>query len=743
MVRRATRDERTGEGGGGVRTRGGRGEARHNTPSSSPPRPRTTHHKMLCNLVEWTCVVGLPTCWCIKIIGLPSVVSLKHLLGVGGAANGDAVATNTSPYNEEACSSLQWLLLVLVLSAMLSFVAITCCGDDGIGNTCKQKSSNATTIRTLSHDSNSNTNGLSKHDSYNSKSRGIGVAIGTHLIPLLYISIHIFLCNNTNSQLQPGTTTCSIEELGTTNGVELRHANFATLGGLAFVASYLRVRSTVSCDHRKCNSNRLRSETNEPQTNNRETQQRVSEHTMQICWGIYLVFLLFHVILFHQSNHCLPTLLLGLIHVILIVGYTCRQSPSSARGAWQDAFTPGEWMVVSSLISSLLGEFILQSLGIVVAECPSHIIVAHAGIVGCIIGVGLSLLARKRIYNDTQSATLAVLSTAIVITSTLFCLESTLSSSKVWMPRSVQWLVSFLSATIDLSVEYDASRVAILVYWVLVLVTFLPMATLLVSWIAADEKCINDNNDTTQQSRTDEGGHFYHNRKQRVVIARKYFHLMAILLFTPITWLDRDMMSLSYAISVSLLLVLEMIRCQLSTEASGVDQQSALLNQFYMVFLDEKDSSAADGGLAVTHIALVVGCALPLWVHQMLEMQGTDELSFTTKWLFSLLPHLGVLVLGVGDSAGAVGGMRLGRHRWPGASPRTFEGSLCMYLSMMFAVLCTCMVIVGSNMEDTLNCLLECSSLLCLLTLIEASTTQIDNLCLPIAGSTILILAAT
>jgi len=183
------------------------------------------------------------------------------------------------------------------------------------------------------------------------------------------------------------------------------------------------------------------------------------------------------------------------------------------------------------------------------------------------------------------------------------------------------------------------------------------------------------------------------------------------------------MMALSYAIATTLLMILEIVRCySFGEEHCSI---SLSLNSFYTIFLDEKDSLAADGGLAITHITLIVGCAMPLWVTQIVNV--TDE----SNVLVHLLPFVGVLVLGIGDSAGAIAGIKFGSHPWPGGSSRTFEGSLCMFVSM-FALLC----LVG--FDD----LFKGGTILAIVTLLEASTIQIDNLCLPLAGISLVVLLA-
>ena len=294
----------------------------------------------------------------------------------------------------------------------------------------------------------------------------------------------------------------------------------------------------------------------------------------------------------------------------------------------------------------------------------------------------------------------------------------------------------FLISRVDVpwhSCSTSILRVVVLGYWSFVLSVCLPISSVLTSWITAKEtKYVVGANisNGSHEDRTHEGN--IRGRKKRVIIARKYFHLVAILLFAPVTWLDPDMMALSYGIAIALLIVLEMVRGWTFTDDN--DWEAGALSDFYMIFLDEKDSSAAKGGLAVTHIALIVGCAFPLWASQLLHPTDTQDA------FLALLPFLGVVVLGIGDSAGAIGGISFGHYHWSGGSSRTLEGSFCIFLSVLIVTnICMGNGISGEN-ERCLHQIIEFSVPVLIITLVEASTTQIDNLCLPIAGSTLVLL---
>lgn len=508
--------------------------------------------------------------------------------------------------------------------------------------------------------------------------RGKGFVIGSHLIPLMYFALHLFYCQN----VYPNQST----NLG------LQHVIYSSYGGLAFIISYIWQQRKSSED--------MMSGSNQG-------------GMMHLCWKVYLALLLFHQafsIMQHvQSNF--PCMVLGLLHNLMIFCYSSTVFNNQRdQKQWQDAFTCGEWMVVSNLTASLIGDFILHhssSTGYNSHDClPQHIMIAQAGLAGCIVGIAYCQ-ATSRLLNHGMIGSLAGV-VGIVIGFLEMTLRSTSTSQKEsipYVPRSIRWILQFLSNEVRveiLSSVMHFQRYIILGYWSLVLIASVPLTVKLCKWVRVDDA----------------------SQKRRVITARKFFHLVATILFTPITGIDSDLMALSYAIAVTLLMILEIIRCcSFGREHSNITSVS--LNDFYTIFLDEKDSLAADGGLAITHITLIVGCAMPLWMSQLLNV--TDDSSM----LMRLLPYVGVLVLGIGDSAGAIAGIKFGKHPWPGGSSRTLEGSMSMFVSMF--------VLLRLGGVDNLS---KVGPTLTLVTLLEASTSQIDNLCLPLAFTSLVALLA-
>lgn len=191
-----------------------------------------------------------------------------------------------------------------------------------------------------------------------------------------------------------------------------------------------------------------------------------------------------------------------------------------------------------------------------------------------------------------------------------------------------------------------------------------------------------------------------------VVIRRKWFHAVAVVLFSPATQMFPQLMSLSYAIALCVLVVLEDLRRDLPA-----------LQSFYLSFIDPTKD---DPELIVSHMFLILGCATPLWISEWASDREAAKL-FLSQW--------GVLCLGIGDAAGAVIGSWYGKRQW-GQNRRTIEGSLAMWASVTLAGIAFAPV-------DNYLALFAASTIV---TLMEAFTLQMDNLVLPIVGSTVILL---
>jgi len=705
-------------------------------------------------IIEWACIVCIPI----------TILSLKKLwftkLSSYLSANNKIVSHQTRGTDsyDEYSGSLQFCLVLLTVTSILSLVIILFF------------------VNEVKKNNKSNTQ-------HNNK-RGLGLVIGSHLVPLCYMAIYTFAFIDRDS--------CPTIEEGRSPSYDstskgLHHLQFASLGGLSFALSILWMKSS-QYNHRKCNIYGNSDNGSAVKNGQVKETKLYQATTMSMCWKIYTVLLIVvsctRCVL--SSSGCDgSTILFGLIHIMLIILYDqqnpqtqCKEQQHTTsqekETAWQDAFTFGEWNAIATLITSLVGEYIVEYIYNPEKEgeeatistrlsLPTHIIVAHAGLVGCLVGVALCSFTKKLVLsNSVQQNNIIIIRTIGMLTSlvivvgvTVVCLEVALKSNVsedafcgidsttctanniinwVLLPLSIQWILHFLTSEKDMpsfsGYSTIPSRVLILGYWIALLAICLPLSSVLMSWITSKAGLHNKtaNENTVSE---DINNHITKERKKRVIIARKYFHVVAILLFTPITYLDHDMMSLSYAIAISFLIVLEMIRGWID---SNIVDSTKHWNNVYTTFLDEKDSR---GGLVVSHIALILGCAIPLWITQLLSRANDVFKSGDNNMLFTLLPYLGITVLGVGDSAAAIGGIQFGRHNWPGESSRTLEGSCCMFLSMMVVVLTMGTFMDSANITSTKVATMG------VITLLEASTIQIDNFVLPVAGLTLVLFLNT
>ncbi|XP_064620689.1 dolichol kinase-like isoform X2 [Lineus longissimus] len=190
---------------------------------------------------------------------------------------------------------------------------------------------------------------------------------------------------------------------------------------------------------------------------------------------------------------------------------------------------------------------------------------------------------------------------------------------------------------------------------------------------------------------------------------RKYFHIVAMAIYIPGLFYDPELLRLSSCIALAIFICLECIRIL------HIPPLGKLLDDAFGIFLDGQDQ----GAVILTHIYLLVGCSLPLWLYP-------ENLEFTHGPPLPLFS--GLISLGVGDTAASVIGSKFGRCRWPGTK-KTIEGTLAAVLTqLVFCVaLCSCGIL--PQYEDHLLAIIIT---IILTSLLEAFTTQIDNLVLPL-----------
>ncbi|KAG6761998.1 hypothetical protein POTOM_032480 [Populus tomentosa] len=209
------------------------------------------------------------------------------------------------------------------------------------------------------------------------------------------------------------------------------------------------------------------------------------------------------------------------------------------------------------------------------------------------------------------------------------------------------------------------------------------------------------------------------NSKIERILLRKYYHLMAVLMFLPAVILQPKFLDLAFGAALAVFLTLEIIRVW------RIWPLGQLVHEFMNAFTDHRDSDL----LIVRHdyhFSLLLGCALPIWMSS-----GYNDRP--------LAPFAGILSLGIGDTMASMVGHKYGVLRWSKTGKKTIEGTAAGITS----VLAACSVLFP-HLASTGYFLTEhWISLLLAVTvsgLLEAYTAQLDNAFIPLVFYSLLCL---
>jgi dolichol kinase len=197
-------------------------------------------------------------------------------------------------------------------------------------------------------------------------------------------------------------------------------------------------------------------------------------------------------------------------------------------------------------------------------------------------------------------------------------------------------------------------------------------------------------------------------RRCQRIVARKTYHLLALVLFLPGVAVDPAFMSFAMAVALVLMLTAEVVR------VAGHGRVAGFIDASVKEMCDERD----EGPLIVTHIYLLIGNALPLWVAV-----------FSGFGRRGVLAVSGIVCLDVLDAVASVVGSRYGKTRWFSLQ-KTAEGTAAGVAAA-----------VGSSVAWSFAIGVDFDSFYLAKLLVatvgaglyEASTSQIDNLVLPAA----------
>lgn len=180
---------------------------------------------------------------------------------------------------------------------------------------------------------------------------------------------------------------------------------------------------------------------------------------------------------------------------------------------------------------------------------------------------------------------------------------------------------------------------------------------------------------------------------------RKVFHGMMVAMFLPSILVDPCFCALALILVLAIFLLLDLCR------ASQLPPLSRPLTNFLAPYVDGRDHR---GPVIVSHIFLLIGCAIPLW----LSLAAAPRTTGNWPWEGWETPTRdlgmisGVVCVGMGDAAASLFGRRYGRRRWCWSGGKSLEGSLAFTLAVILGLamakiwLSCCSLIVGGGKEE-------------------------------------------
>lgn len=160
---------------------------------------------------------------------------------------------------------------------------------------------------------------------------------------------------------------------------------------------------------------------------------------------------------------------------------------------------------------------------------------------------------------------------------------------------------------------------------------------------------------------------------------RKVFHFMMVAMFLPAIYVDPGWCALALAIVLAIFLLLDLLR------ASQLPPLSKPITNFLHPYTDGRDHC---GPVVISHIFLLIGCAIPLWLSlASLARAGTG---YRRGWEIptrDLSMVAGVVCVGLGDAAASLIGRRYGHHKWLWKGGKSLEGSVAFAVAVFIGLL--------------------------------------------------------
>ncbi|KAK4155465.1 dolichol kinase sec59 [Chaetomidium leptoderma] len=157
---------------------------------------------------------------------------------------------------------------------------------------------------------------------------------------------------------------------------------------------------------------------------------------------------------------------------------------------------------------------------------------------------------------------------------------------------------------------------------------------------------------------------------------RKVFHFMMVAMFLPSIFIDPCYVALALALMLAIFLVLDLLR------ASQLPPLSKPVARFLTPYVDGRDLR---GPVVISHIFLLIGCAIPMWLSLASLPRTGGGLVAAAGWEVPTREVgmvSGVVCVGLGDAAASLVGRRWGHRKWLWGGGKSVEGSLAFAVAV-------------------------------------------------------------
>jgi len=149
---------------------------------------------------------------------------------------------------------------------------------------------------------------------------------------------------------------------------------------------------------------------------------------------------------------------------------------------------------------------------------------------------------------------------------------------------------------------------------------------------------------------------------------RKVFHFMMVAMFLPTAYVDPTYVALALELVLAIFLLLDLLR------ASQLPPLSKPIAWFLTPYVDGRDLR---GPVVISHIFLLIGCAIPLWLSLgSLGRLGEGALLGWEVPTREVSMVSGIVCVGLGDAAASLIGRRWGHRKWLWGGGKSVEGSV-------------------------------------------------------------------